>query len=90
MKNRETLRTALRKFDLELLEKYASSNDLEAEDEIGWTPLFYGVAANNAPAVKLLLQMGANKRHLDMAGCTPEAVAMLEGKPRLAEIIRRF
>lgn len=65
------------------------SNNLEIEDEIGWTPLFYGVARGDARMVQLLLDAGANPMHLDLAGWSAFMHAVADDKPWIVKVLQR-
>lgn len=60
---------------------------IEAEGEDGWTPLFYGVANGDIKAVKILLDAGADRHHLDKNGWSAAMLAAFEGKTQIARMI---
>lgn len=87
MKDFDALVDALDSGKLEKIAEITAHMSLEAEDEIGWTPLFYTVAQGDIRAVRMLLNAGANPRHLDRNGWTAAMMAAVEGKKRIAQAI---
>jgi len=54
---------------------------LEQIDEVGWTPLFEAVAAEDREVVVALLEAGANTDHRDFAGWRAGDFAVAEQSP---------
>lgn len=63
------------------------ARDLEGEDEMGWTPLFYGVARGDERAIQLLLDAGADPKHLDSARWSASMHAAVDGKLSIAKML---
>lgn len=63
------------------------SSDLNPRDEHGATPLMYAVRANCSPAVKYLLQRGAEPNVQDSQGHTPILVAAKESNYAICELL---
>lgn len=90
MSGNHDLKAAIREGDISRLGQIIRANpDLDAEDEVGWTPLFYGVATGDLRTVTLLLEAGANPHHVDSAGWSAFMHAAAAGKLRIAQTIRR-
>ncbi|WP_167693221.1 ankyrin repeat domain-containing protein [Sphingomonas azotifigens] len=73
--------------DLGKLAEMIGSTLIEAEGEDGWTPLFYSVANGDIRAVKILLDAGADRQHLDHNGWSAAMLAAFEGKTQIARMI---
>ncbi|MGF1463253.1 MAG: ankyrin repeat domain-containing protein [Maricaulaceae bacterium] len=63
-------------------------NDLEITDEMGWTPVFYGVASGRHEATQVLLEAGANPLHLDVVEWDALMHAELNGDTKMVSLIR--
>jgi ankyrin repeat protein len=63
---------------------------LETPDNVGWTPLFYGVASGRHEIVELLLDAGANPHRVDVASWTPKMHAISDQHAKIVDILDSF
>ena len=69
----EQLHQAAHDGDLAALQRLISAGaDINAADDIGWTPLHFACDNGNAPIIAKLLAKGASPWQRDNAGCAPE------------------
>jgi len=70
-----------------LLNAGADINASAGTDRPGWTPLHHAVGANHTPAVKLLIDNGANVTDADGRGVTPLTQARNNGNGAIIELL---
>lgn len=86
----ELLRTAIDLSNVGLAKRaVACGASLELEDDVGWTPLFYAVAAQDREMIAYLLAAGANPNHVDALALTAEMHARVDGDYDLAGYLRQ-
>lgn len=60
---------------------------LEMKDNAGYTSLHYGVAFNNAPACRILVQYGANPNTPNNKGISPYHLSISKGDKKIIDIL---
>jgi uncharacterized protein len=61
--------------------------NLNVQDTLGWTPLFYAVASGDALMTSELVKRGACTNVKDNSGWTPLAHARLDGKREICNLL---
>ena len=72
-----------------ILSRPSTISIVNAHDSVGYTPLHWAAYFNNAAAIRLLLNHGADIRAQDISGNTPLFVALLHGYADCATLLMK-
>ena len=67
----------------------ADGADVNAKDDIGWTPLHPATAAGHKEIVELLIAKGADVNAMDDDGITPLDFAIVDKQSETADLLRK-
>jgi len=85
----EALHEAIQSGKIGKLKALLTSSNIHDVDEIGWTPLFYGVASGDDRVVQIALDLGADPQRQDRSGWSALQLARMEGKTKLETLMKR-
>jgi ankyrin repeat protein len=74
--------------DLDKAKVLLAGTDINAQDSLGYTPLYKAVFYNRLDFIKYLFELGANVNLGDFEGLAPLHVAALENLPDIIEILK--
>ena len=68
----------------------ARGADINARDDVGWTPLYCAVRTKEIQAVRLLLEHGADVNARDNFGDTPSLLGSALSCPEIVELLSEY
>lgn len=80
---------AVEQKDLKFLQKHMTSENVNASDDFGWTPLMSAAYCGHLEIVQFLLNLGANRRIRDRSGLTAAQLALKKNYLSIVALLKK-
>lgn len=80
---------AVEQKDLKFLQKHMTTENVNASDDFGWTPLMSAAYCGHLEIVQFLLNLGANRRTRDRSGLTAAQLALKKNYLSIVALLRK-
>ncbi|KYM99398.1 Protein BAT4 like protein [Cyphomyrmex costatus] len=84
-----TLLKAVEQKDLKFLQKHMTTENVNASDDFGWTPLMSASYCGHLEIVQFLINLGANKRTRDKSGLTAAQLALKRNYLNIVALLKK-